>query len=194
MLLLNNLFNFKIMNIDNNNAKEGDNNYNKLNLLNNRDNEFFEVFSENHFKNLSKEEFNKSKCYYCDRISLYPKVFIIENYKDKKIICNKCLKRLNKKQFFENMILDEEASNILKQIIGNYIVFCLNSKCDWEGKLSKLKSHIINECKFQEMKCPNKGCEMILIKKDLNSHLIQCIYDDSILKINCNFCKNEIKK
>ena len=114
------------MNIDNNNAKEGDNNYNKLNLLNNRDNEFFEVFSENLFKNLSKEEFNKSNCSHCEQISLYPKVFIIENYKDKKIICNSCFKRLNEQHFFENMILDKEASIILKQIIGNYIVFCTN--------------------------------------------------------------------
>ena len=177
------------MNIDNNNAKEEDNNYKKLNLLNNRDNEFFEAFSEKFFKNLNKEEFNKSKCSLCEQVSLYPKVFIIENYKDKKIICN-----LNGQHFFENMRLDKEASNILKQIIGNYIVFCLNSKCNWEGKLSKLKNHLINECKFQVMKCPNKGCEMILLKKDLNSHLVQCLYDSDILKINCNFCKNEIKK
>ena len=67
------------MNIDNNNAKEEDNNYKKLNLLNNRDNEFFEAFSEKFFKNLNKEEFNKSKCSLCEQVSLYPKVFILIN-------------------------------------------------------------------------------------------------------------------
>ena len=53
---------------------------------------------------------------------------------------------------------------------------------------------MISECKFQTMKCPNKSCDQTLLKKDLNSNLIQCIYDVNIITINCNFSKKELKK
>ena len=183
------------MNIEINNQKEEGNNFIESNLFYNNENEFFNNFPINIFKNISKEEFNERKCNFCDRISLYPKVFKNTIDNTQKIICNNCYERLNKNNiFFKELILEEESSNILKQINGNYIVCCPNLQCDWEGKLSKLKNHMISECKFQTMKCPNKGCNQTLLKKDLNSHLIQCIYDVNIITINCNFCKKELKK
>ena len=155
----------------------------------------YQSFPENIFKNITKEEFNNSKCIYCDQISLFPKVFKQENDNDKIIICYNCYSRLNKNNNFLNAnSIDKESTIILKQIIGNYKVCCLNFSCEWEGTLSKLKNHITSECEYQAIKCPNKGCELILLKKDLNSHLVRCLFDETFIKISCNFCKKEIKK
>ena len=132
---------------------------------------------------------------YCDLISLNSKILKNENENKRKIICNNCYERINNiKNNFEEYIYDEISSNILKQIISNYKVCCINNNCKWIGKLSQLKNHIIKDCKYQPVKCPNIGCNLILIKKDLNSHLVQCVFDETIFKIKCNFCEKEIRK
>ena len=189
------------MNYNNNNIENKDEeeyNFNESNSIYNNELNFYssyKSFPENIFKNITKEEYNNSKCFYCDQISLFSKVFKQQNDKDKIIVCYNCFSRLNKNNNFFNInSIDKESTFILKQIIGNYKVSCLNFNCKWEGTFSKLKDHIQLECQYQPIKCPNKGCHLILLKKDLNSHLMQCLFDETYIKINCNFCKNEIKK
>ena len=96
------------MNIEINNQKEEGNNFIELNLFYNNENEFFNNFPINIFKNISKEEFNERKCNFCDRISLYPKVFKNTIDNTQKIICNNCYERLNKNNiFFKELILEK---------------------------------------------------------------------------------------
>ena len=177
----------KSMNINDDFVKEENNDDKELKI--------FDSFSKNIFKNLSEKDYNNLKCNYCDEIPLEPKVFKEENKNNQIIICANCYERLNKgDNFVKGKILEKETSSILKQIIGNYKVSCLQYDCDWEGKLSRLKKHMISECEYLSIKCPNKGCNLIILKKELKSHLINCVFDETILKINCNFCNIGIKK
>ena len=186
------------MNINKDTDNEEDYDRYKSNSLNNKLlqlSSFPHSFSPNIFLKIQKEELNNYKCKYCDQIPLCPIVF--KNDINPKIICKNCYLRLNEnKNLFKDNLIDEEYSNILKQIIGNCIVSCLNSNynCNWEGHLSQLKIHIDKECKYQPIKCPNKGCNFILLRKELNTHLTQCIYDETLLLIKCRFCQEEIKK
>ena len=180
---------------------ENEENYDKnyFNSINNNiTSPFPESFSEYIFKNINEKEINNYKCIFCDQIPLFPKVLKPINNEKKenrnKILCNKCYLRINQNEpLFKEYSLDGQSSNIVKQIIGNYKVSCLNFKCDWEGKLSQLNIHLKKECKYQPVKCPNKECKLIVLRKDLKYHLINCYYDESI-KIKCNFCKEEIRK
>lgn len=156
---------------------------------------FPESFSENIFKNINQKEINNYRCNYCDNIP-FPKVFKFKNILNKennKIICNNCYSRLKEEDnFLKDYYLDEQNSNIIKQIIGNYKVSCINIGCTWEGKLLQLKPHIEKECEYQLINCPNSECKSILLRKYLKSHLINCKYDKIIKKI-CNYCHEEIK-
>jgi hypothetical protein len=145
--------------------------------------------------NINQKEINNYKCIYCDNIPLQPMVFkhINEDIKEEnnKIICNSCYKRLNENELFLNeYYLDKQNSIIIKHIISNYKVSCLNSNCNWEGKLLQLKNHLEKECNYQNVKCSE--CKLTLLRKDLNSHLFKCNYDKNI-KIICKFCNEEIK-
>ena len=155
-------------------------------------------FSENIFKNINQIKIDNYKCIYCDNIPLQPMVFKHINKDTKenniKIICNSCYKRLlNENEntlFLKDYFLDKQNSIITKQIISNYTVSCLNSNCNWEGKLLQLKNHLEKECNYQKIKCSE--CKLTLLRKDLNSHLFKCNYDKNIKKI-CKFCNEEIK-
>ena len=178
--------------------EENCDNYYFNSINNNIISSFPDSFSEYIFKNINEKEINNYKCISCDQIPLFPKVLKPINNEKKenrnKIVCNKCYLRINQNEsLFKEYLLDRQSSNIVKQIIGNYKVSCLNLECDWEGKLSQLNIHMKKECKYQPVKCPNKECKLILLRKELNYHLIHCYYDESI-KIKCNFCKKEIRK
>ena len=154
---------------------------------------FPENFSQNIFIKITEEEVNNYKCNFCDQITLYPKVF--KNDKNHKIFCNSCCLRLNNNNDkYKDYSIDKEYSLILKQIIGNCLVSCLNfySNCSWEGKLSELKKHIYKECKYQTIKCPNKDCSFFVLRKDLFSHLLQCDYNEPFIK--CRICDKPIKR
>ena len=184
------------MNFNNDTDNEEDDYNYKQNSINNKISQlssFPENFSQNIFLKITEEEINNYKCNFCDQITLYPKAFKKGiNYK---IFCKSCYLRLNNNnKKYKDYLIDEEFSIILKQIIGNNIVSCLNSdsNCNWEGKLSELKNHINKECKFQPIKCPNKDCPFIVLRKDLNSHLFQCDYNEPFIK--CLYCDKAIKR
>ena len=175
----------------------------KSNIINTNDTfelaSFPDSLPEYSFKKINEKELNNLKCIYCDQIPLIPKVLIQNNHiisKNNKIVCNKCYSRLQKNEIsFKGKIIDQNSSNILKQIIYNLDISCINdSDCEWEGKVSQLKKHLQTECEYQLIKCPNKECKSIFLKKDLNNHLIECIYSENSSKTICKYCHKEIYK
>ena len=173
-------------NINNNEYNEpNSNNINLLKLCSIPDS-----FPKTIFKNIKEEKLNNFKCKYCDLISLYSKVL----EEDDQIICNECYSRLKKvDNIFKEKSINQESTNILKQIIGNLNVSCVNLNCNWEGKLSKLKNHLSEECQHHLIKCPNKDCRMLCLRKDIKNHLNKCNSNKNI-KIKCKYCQNEIIK
>ena len=161
-------------------------------------------FPEYIFKNVDQKELDNMKCIYCDLIPLFPKVTTssipsnleLKKNKNKKIICNDCYSRLknNNDISLKGKTIDQKSSNYFKQIIHNYDIVCINNDCEWKGKLSKLQTHLKTECENQKIKCPNKGCKDIFIKKDLNNHLINCFFYENSLIIKCKYCGKEVKK
>ena len=149
------------------------------------------------FINISNDEYNNIKCKICNFIPLLPIVIKNNNIKEDSdyiILCRDCYTKfeINSKNANINNI-DKQYSSIIKSFVQNKEIKCIhkNKGCNWQGKLSNLDSHLINECLFQEVNCPNDGCNKLILKKDINLHLIQCEYMKNIIKVKCNYCNEE---
>lgn len=149
------------------------------------------------FINILNDEFNNIKCKVCNFIPLLPFVIKNNNLKgdsDYKILCRDCYTKfeINNKNANINNI-DKQYSSIVKSFVQNKELNCINKNkgCIWQGKLSNLYSHLINECLYQKVECPNDGCNKLILKKDINFHLLQCEYNKNIIKVKCNYCSEE---
>jgi hypothetical protein len=47
--------------------------------------------------------------------------------------------------------------------------------CEWSGKLKDAESHY-KQCQFAQINCPHDGCHDIIVRKDLTSHIVDCIH------------------
>ena len=148
------------------------------------------------FINITDETFNNIKCKYCEFIPLIPIVIKNDNLgqgSDYEIFCKDCYNKLslNKKYININNI-DKQYSSLIKTVSQNIKIKCINQNlgCDWENELSKLEFHL-NECLYETIKCPNNECNKTILKKNLNSHLIECEYTNIIIKAKCNYCKKD---
>ena len=89
----------------------------------------------------------------------------------------------------------KSSSQNLKDILSKIKFKCLNKDCNQILNYNDIKNHDKN-CDFQEMICPNKGCDKKLIKKNLENHVIN---ECQFTLIKCPYCdfqfnKNEITK
>ena len=89
----------------------------------------------------------------------------------------------------------KSSSQNLKDILSKIKFKCLNKDCNQILNYNDVKNHDKN-CDFQEMICPNKGCDKKLIKKNLENHVIN---ECQFTLIKCPYCdfqfnKNEITK
>ena len=148
------------------------------------------------FIDITNETFNNIKCKYCEYIPLMPIVIKNDNLEqgsDYEIFCKDCYNKLslNKKYININNI-DKQYSSLIKTVSQNTKIKCINQNlgCDWKNELSKLEFHL-NECLYEAIKCPNKECNQKILKKNLNSHLIECEYTNIIIKAKCNYCKKD---
>ena len=157
------------------------------------------AFSSNIFINIRPEKLNEIKCKYCDQIPLSPRVFKEINNafspKNKEILCNDCFMRLKSyNKLYMNKRYDKYDSNNLILIIYKTEVICPNIKCNWKGLFSQLMTHLAEQCEFQSIKCINKECPSIILKKDLDSHLEHCIYVIKSQYTICKYCGQDIRK
>ena len=109
------------------------------------------------------------------------------------VFCETCFNVYTKLKFkcpkHPDILLEKknfnEKDSILQQIFDLIIIKCknYNEGCDKILPYNDLKNHLDNECKFQEVFCPN-NCSSLIMKKDLNEHLKNCSYR----KIKCEEC------
>ena len=108
--------------------------------------------------------------------------------------CYECIKNLKCPFKCQNKQLKSSSQN-LKDILSKLEFKCLNKGCGQILNYNDVKRHD-KICDFQEMICPNKGCDKKLIKKNLENHVLnECQF--SLVK--CPYCdyqfnRNDISK
>jgi hypothetical protein len=55
--------------------------------------------------------------------------------------------------------------------------------CEWSGKLRDAESHY-KQCQFAQTNCPHDGCDDMIVRKDLPSHIVDCIHRP----VPCKWC------
>lgn len=56
-----------------------------------------------------------------------------------------------------------------ERIISNWNAKCPQGECKWRGSFGGLPNHI-NQCEWTIIKCPNNGCETMLLRAILKDH------------------------
>lgn len=103
--------------------------------------------------------------------------------------CFECIKRLKCPFKCKNKEL-KPSSKSLKDILNKLKFKCLNIGCEQILNYSDVKLHDKN-CEFQEIICPNNGCNQKLIKKNLENHVLnECQY----ALVKCQFCDYQFNK
>ena len=151
------------------------------------------LLNENLLIEMKNDFLNIIKCKHCGLIPINPIILKKDDQVQKEnfnVICKGCYSKIYHENININKI-DEQYSSHIKSIIHKSMIHCINSKCNWKGELYNLENHLNKECLYQLLNCPNKYCNKKIIKKDLNSHLIQCDYLDKIIKVKCNYCNDE---
>lgn len=102
---------------------------------------------------------------------------------DKKILCQKCYKPLKGCGSTEvpNEVKTELESLSIQCSLGcdKVIIGCKDHK-----------SHVMNECQYRQVQCPNKGCIESIPVKDTQHHYEVCLYTLT----QCSVCKAIVTK
>ena len=118
----------------------------------------------------------------CKCSKLYCKNCIEEFLKSHGNICFVCNKKLLKEPIYVPWI-----ENHIKQFEMNCQNFTRG--CNWVGKVGEYNAHLLN-CKKEQIICPNKECNAIILREDFNCHIEKCRVNTNI----CNLCGLKIKK
>jgi TRAF-type zinc finger len=59
--------------------------------------------------------------------------------------------------------------------------------CDWVGKYEELERHL-HVCGFEKVKCPNRNCNKMILRRELDSHQKSC----PCRVVNCPACHREL--
>ena len=106
------------------------------------------------------------------------------------IFCENCYKIFCPNSPFKCPITEKIISkptelNGLKIILNDLNIFCPN-ECDWSGKYIELNEHK-KLCPNEFIKCPFEKCPYEIIRKNMETHKINCMYRNE----KCVYC-NEI--
>ena len=98
--------------------------------------------------------------------------------------CYECIKNLKCPFNCQTKKLKPSSQN-LKDMLSKLKFKCMNKGCEQILNYSDVKNHDKN-CDFQEIICPNKGCNKKTIKKNLENHVLnECEF--SLVK--CHYCE-----
>ena len=103
--------------------------------------------------------------------------------------CYECIKNLKCPFKCKDKQL-KPSSQSLKDFLGKLKFKCLNKDCEQILNYTDVKRHD-KICDFQEIICPNNGCNQKLVKKNLENHVLdECQY--SLVK--CHYCEYQFNK
>lgn len=103
----------------------------------------------------------------------------IEKWKSKKNVCP----LTNQKYPYDARFSD---NLIVKDLVNELKLKCLNETCQWIGDLDSLPNHLQKGCLFQDIKCPHAPCPAHFIRESLESHEIN---ECEFIEIKCIFEK-----
>jgi hypothetical protein len=106
------------------------------------------------------------------------------------VFCHKCLKNIMDSTSrcpctnltFNNTTITKIPA--MQNLINETQVRCLNTACQWIGKLEGLRRHIEVECMQVRIQCSNAGCSIFEVAKNISEHEDACAFK---LK-RCNLC------
>ena len=139
------------------------------------------VINKNYLESLD----NIYKCSICNKIMLNP----VECEECGHNYCNDCINSSDCPFGCKTKII-KPASLAIKNLLSKLRFKCPNVGCTIRYDYSKIEKHN-NECLFQKVKCPNKNCDKIMLRKDLSNHFIN---ECEFLLIKCRYCYYEFKK
>jgi hypothetical protein len=154
------------------------------------------VLAKKYIPNLSLEEFideckpfvQEYSCPLCEGI-LYNSVIDRCGHS----FCKDCLEILlrdTKFCLFSNVEIKEVTNNtVLNNVIEKQRIFCKNkTKCEWIGKLSERKNHLIYDCAGELNTC-DFLCGGEYTREEMASHKLECL----MRVINCHHCDEFVK-
>ena len=103
--------------------------------------------------------------------------------------CYECINKLKCPFGCINKTL-KPSSMAIKNILSNIKFKCLNENCKEIILYSDVKRHD-NICEFQNIICPNNGCNKRLLKKDLEEHVKK---ECEFTLIKCQYCDYKFDK
>ena len=139
------------------------------------------VINKNYLESLD----NIYKCNICNKIMLNP----VECEECGHNYCNDCINSSDCPFGCKTKVI-KPASLAIKNLLSKLRFKCPNVGCTIRYDYSKIEKHN-NECLFQKVKCPNKNCDKIMLRKDLSNHFIN---ECEFLLIKCRYCYFEFKK
>ncbi|KXS10077.1 hypothetical protein M427DRAFT_63011 [Gonapodya prolifera JEL478] len=79
------------------------------------------------------------------------------------------------------------ADRIISNMLDELRVRCpfRENGCVFETQRQFIKSHVRSECEYLAKKCPNRGCERLVIQRDWDEHLRSCEWR----QVECDECK-----
>ncbi|XP_047138291.2 TNF receptor-associated factor 5 isoform X1 [Hydra vulgaris] len=87
---------------------------------------------------------------------------------------------------FDRIFRDKAFKRVIMQLhvkCDNYI-----RNCHWTGELKIINKHL-KSCEYQEVKCINKQCSNLLLRKELKDHMeTHCLYRF----VRCQYCYRKI--
>jgi hypothetical protein len=162
-------------------------------MINNKESQPFIELSDVTQDNLG--DINDYICKICSGI-IYQAVSDHEGH----MFCKQCIhrhvERTNKCPVTEHLIKKDQLFkvDIIDKVIGKKTVYCKNRSkgCEWIGAIVNLVSHKENECMFEVIRCPNRGCSQYLKRDDLPEHHTDCNYREVECPNNCGTVLNMV--
>ena len=148
---------------------------------------------------LNQESITPFICPVCKFIVSEP---TMDNCGCSRLYCKSCIDDYLKTH--DNICIVSGKESLMKPL---YIPWCENHiksfemkcknfvrGCIWKGKLKELNDHLVI-CKKEQITCPNKECNEIVLREDFENHKKNCKFNPII----CNLCglqliKEEINK
>ncbi|CAK76813.1 unnamed protein product (macronuclear) [Paramecium tetraurelia] len=105
--------------------------------------------------------------------------------------CPCCRKsKISHSNAYQNLgIMEGKVPKVLLKLLSKLLLTCRYSQdgCEEIITYDFREKHENNYCQYQQLDCPNQGCEEIMFRKDLEDHYLECQYGS----VQCKYCSED---
>lgn len=126
------------------------------------------------------------KCALCHGIPYLP---VSDNLGN--LYCHHCKTKYISLNLTPSITFNPKVITQLSNVILHNSIHCINKSkgCTWYNEVSRYETHINTECTKQIVNCPNKECNYLSQRDQMQLHLIECEHR----LINCDNCDTSLK-